>query len=278
VFTQRKRNEAEPNTSSSTPTGAEGTNTYRTTARIVGAMYLAGFAVGITGIVLIGSILSGPDHLATLPASSMLLAIAAVLWLMAAAWDAAHGVLMFPILKQHNSERIAVGYLGFRIMDGLIIAIMVLFILIQIPIGSEYVNAGASDASSLQALSTVFMQAQLDAYNIAMITLGISGLILCYSFYKSKLVPRILAVWGLVGYAVILCGSVVEVLGFNLLTIHAIPGGLWEMFIGVWLIVKGFNPSAFVSESANPEDDGVLTGVEQPAAAVPSNGHVASKV
>jgi hypothetical protein len=278
VFTQRKRNEAEPNTSSSTPTGAEGTNTYRTTARIVGAMYLAGFVVGITGIVLIGSILSGPDHLATLPASSMLLAIAAVLWLMAAAWDAAHGVLMFPILKQHNSERIAVGYLGFRIMDGLIIAIMVLFVLVQIPIGSEYLNAGASDASSLQALSTVFMQAQLDAYNIAMITLGISGLILCYSFYKSKLVPRILAVWGLVGYAVILCGSVVEVLGFNLLTIHAIPGGLWEVFIGVWLIVKGFNPSAFVSEPANP-DDGVLTGVDQPAAVVPSNGHsVPSKV
>ena len=128
MFTERKRNEAEPSTSSSTPTGAEGTNTYRTTARIVGAMYLAGFVVGITGIVLIGSILGGPDHLATLPANSMLLAIAAVLWLMAVAWDAAHGVLMFPILKQH-SERVAVGYLGFRIMDALLIAIMVLFIL-----------------------------------------------------------------------------------------------------------------------------------------------------
>jgi hypothetical protein len=57
-----------------------------------------------------------------------------------------------------------------------------------------------------------------------------------------------LAVWGLVGYATILGGSVLEVLGFNLLTIHAIPGGLWEVFIGVWLIVKGFNPSAFVPE------------------------------
>lgn len=223
------------------------TNTYRNTARIVGAMYLAGFVVGISGIVLIQSILGAPDHLATLPANSMLLAISAVLWLMAAAWDAAHGVLMFPILKQH-SERIAVGYLGFRIMDGLLIAIMVLFVLVQIPIASEYLNAGASDASYLQALSNVFMQAQLDAYNIAMTTLGISGLILCYSFYRTKLVPRILAVWGLVGYAVILCGSVVEVMGFNLLSIHAIPGGLWEMFIGVWLIVKGFNPSAFVSE------------------------------
>jgi Domain of unknown function (DUF4386) len=91
-------------------------------------------------------------------------------------------------------------------------------------------------------------------------------LILCYSFLESKLIPRILAVWGLVGYAVILCGSVVEVLGFNLLSIHAVPGGLWEMFIGVWLIVKGFNPSAFVSESANL-DDGVLTGVRQPVVA-----------
>ena len=224
-------------------------NTYRTTARIVGAMYLAGFVVGIGGIVLIQSILGAPDHLSTLPANSMLLASGAVLWLMASAWDAAHGVLMFPVLKQHNSERIAVGYLGFRIMDALLIAIMVLFIIIQIPIGSEYLNAGASDASYLQALSAVFMQAQLDAFNIAMTTLGISGLILCYSFYKSKLVPRLLAVWGLVGYATILCGSVLEVLGFDLLSIHAIPGGLWEMFIGVWLIAKGFNPSVFVPDS-----------------------------
>ena len=214
----------------------------------MGAMYLAGFVVGIGGSGLIQSILGAPDHLATLPANSMLLAFAAVLWLMAVAWDAAHGVLMFPILKQH-SERVAVGYLGFRIMDALFIAIMVLFILIQIPIGSEYLSAGASDASYLQALSAVFMQAQLDAYNIAMITLGISGLILCYSFYKSKLVPRLLSVWGLVGYATILCGSVLEVLGFDLLSIHTIPGGLWEVFIGVWLIAKGFDPSAFVSDS-----------------------------
>ncbi len=232
------------------------TNTYRTTARIVGSVYLAGMVIGIGGIVLIQSILGAPDHLATLPASSMLLAIAAVAWLMTVVGDAAHGILMFPVLKQHNSERIAVGYLGFRIMDALFIAIMVLFVLIQIPIGSEYLNAGASDASYLQALSTVFMQAQLDAYNIAMTTLGISGLILCYSFYKSKLVPRLLAVWGLVGYAVILCGSMVEVvMGFDLLSIHAIPGGLWEMFIGVWLIAKGFNSSAFVSEPAQADID-----------------------
>jgi hypothetical protein len=116
----------------------------------------------------------------------------------------------------------------------------------------------------------MFVQMNLYAYHIAMFTLGIAGLLLCYTFYRAKLVPRLLAVWGLVGYAIILCGSALEVLGFDLLSVHAIPGGLWEVFIGVWLIVKGFNPSAFASLSTNP-DEGVLTGVRQPAV-VPSNG------
>jgi uncharacterized membrane protein len=221
-------------------------NTYRTTARIVGAVYLAGFVVGIGGLVLIQSILSAPDNLSTLSASSTLLAIGAVLWLMPAVGDAAHGVLMFPVLKPHN-ERIAIGYLGFRIVNAVFLAIMVLFILVQIPIGSEYLNAGA-DASYLQALSNVFQQAQLDAYNIAMTFLGVASLMLCYTLYRAKLIPRLLAVWGLVGYATILCGSALELLGFDLLSVHAIPGGLWEMFIGVWLIAKGFNPSAFASD------------------------------
>src|SRR5215212_9877730 len=246
-------------------------HTYRTTARVVGIVYVAGLVIGIGGMILIQSILGAPDHLSAVSASSMLLAIGAVLWLMPAAGDAAHGVLMFPILKQQQSERIAFGYLGFRIVNAVFVAVMVLFILLQIPVASEYIKAAGSDASFLQALSSVFMQGQLYAYNFGMAFVGIASLMLCYTLYRAKLVPRILAVWGLVGYAIILCGSVLEVLGFNLLTIHAIPGGLWEMFIGVWLIVKGFNPSAFVSEPANPAD-GVVTGVEQPAV-VPSNGH-----
>src|SRR5215210_5683658 len=228
-------------------------NTYRTTARIVGAMYLAGFVVGIGGNVLIQSVLGAPDPLSAVSASSTLVAFGAVLWLMAVVWDAAHGVLMFPVLKPHN-ERMAVGYLGFRVLDAAFIAIMVLFILLQIPLGSEYLNAGA-DASNLQALSNVFMEGQLDAYNFGMITLGVASLMLCYTLYRAKLIPRILAVWGLVGYAVILGGSVLEVMGFDLLSIHAIPGGLWEVFIGVWLIVKGFNSSAFASDSDKTEID-----------------------
>jgi Domain of unknown function (DUF4386) len=74
-----------------------------------------------------------------------------------------------------------------------------------------------------------------------MIAVGVAGLILCSMFYRAQLVPRPLAVWGLIGYAILLSGSVLQVLGFNLSSIHAIPGGLWELFIGVWLIAKGFN-------------------------------------
>ena len=223
-------------------------NTYRTTAKTVGVLFLAGMTVYIAGNILIQSILAAPDHLSTVPANSMLLAIGAVLMLMASAFDAAHGMLMLPVLKQHN-ERIAFGYFGTRIVDSLLLAVGVVFILLQIPLGREYLQAGATDAFYLQALSTLSVQAHLYAYEIGMIAVGLAGLMLCYMFYKAKLVPRLLAVWGLVGYASLLFGSVLQVLGFDLLLIHTIPGGLWELFIGVWLIAKGFNSSAFVSQA-----------------------------
>ena len=188
MFTKRNRKEAELSTSMSKPNREGKMHTYRTTARVVGALFLAGMVIGIGGHVLIQSILAAPDHLSNIPANSMLLAIGAMLALMTVAGDTAHGVLMFPVLKRH-SERIAVGYLGFRIVDAVFLAIMALFVLVQIPLAGEYLRAGASDASYLQALSTVSMQAQLYAYEIAMTFLGIAGLLLCYTFYRTKLVP-----------------------------------------------------------------------------------------
>ncbi len=223
-------------------------NTYRTTARVVGVVYLVGFVVGIGGEALFQSILGAPNYLATVSANSMTVAIGALLWLMAVVGDAAHGVLMFPVLKQH-SERIAIGYLAARIVDAVFIAIMVLFILIQIPLGSEYVKAAAPDTFYFQALGTLFTQAKLYAYEIGMSTLGISGLLLCSTLYKANLVPRWLAVWGLLGYATILVGMVSAIMGSGLGDLSSLPGGLWEVFMGVWLIAKGFNASAFVPQA-----------------------------
>jgi len=219
-------------------------NTYRTTAKVVGALYIMGFVVGIAG-----SVLSTPGQLDTVSARSMMIAIGALLWVIAAAGDAAHGVMMFPILKQNN-ERIALGYFGARIVEAAVIAVSALFILLQIPLGAEFLKAGASEIPYLQSLSTLFAQSQAYTYQIGMVALGMAGLSLCYGFYRAKLVPQFFVIWGFIGYVSFLLGSMLEVLGFNLQLLHTLPGGLWEMSIGVWLIVKGFNSAAFVFESA----------------------------
>jgi len=242
----------DPVTGRPAPHRSPGSESFRTTARIVGALYLAGMVVGIGGNLLIQSILTAPDLLATIAASGGLLAVGAVCWLATVAGDAAHGVLMFPILRRH-SERSAVGYLAARITDAVLIAVMVLLIAMQIPIGAEFLKAGSGDTSYLEALSAVLTQGNLYAYEFAMTTVGVAGLVLCSAFLRTHLIPRPLAVWGLVGYAVILGGSVLQILGFQLNSVQAIPGGLWEGFIGVWLIVKGFNPSALTSAPATPD-------------------------
>ena len=108
-----------------------------------------------------------------------------------------------------------------------------------------------------------------------------NGLILGYLMYRSGLVPRGLAVLGLIAGPVLLARfvgilfGVFEPLGV-LGGIMVVPEFIWELALAIWLIVKGFNPAAVASLSTNP-DEGVSTGVDRPAV-VPTNGHVASKV
>jgi hypothetical protein len=73
--------------------------------------------------------------------------------------------------------------------------------------------------------------------------------------HKSKLVPRFLSVWGLIGGAVILIGTSIDMLGLIDVNQGAgmmvvIPLGLFELILPIWLFVKGFNPSAIDSGSA----------------------------
>lgn len=219
--------------------------TNKTTAITVGIFYLAAMVTYSVGNVLVQSIVSAPDHLAAVPANSQLVIIGALLMLVNSAIVIGHGIMMHPILKQH-SERITVGYLSARLVEGTVLAAGIVFLLLQIPLGREYLQAGSSDTSYFQALSTLSIQANFYAYQLGMIAVGFAGGMLNYIFYKANLVPRALALWGLLGYAVLLGGSVVEVAGTNLQLMHTIPGGLWELFMGVWLIAKGFGSSVFV--------------------------------
>lgn len=219
--------------------------TYRNTARFVGAIYIAGFVVGIGGNMLVQSVLGAPNGISIISTHSTTLVIGAMFWLLASAGDAAHGILMLPILKL-RSERLAFGYFGFRIIDAVFIAVMALFILLQIPLVNEVSSAAPPDASYLQNLGQLLAGAQRYAYDFGMMAVGIAGLILCVALYRANLMPRFLAVWGLLGYAIIFCGMAAEIFGSALGLVSSLPGGLWELFTGGWLIVKGFSPAAFV--------------------------------
>lgn len=227
------------------------TSHYKMIALVVGLLYLAGFVVGIGGNVLVLSAVGAPDYLAKISAKSIPVAIGAVLWLLAVAGDAAHGVVMFPILKR-TSERLALGYLAARILDAIFIAIMVIFILLQVPLGGAFLKADAQSVQSLQMLGSLLSAAQHVAYVIGMCALGVSGLLLCAVLLRARLVPSWLAVWGLFGYAIILLGMLSEIFGSGLGDVSSIPGGLWEVFMGVWLIVKGFSSAAVTPSTAGP--------------------------
>src|SRR5579884_3717983 len=225
-----------------------GINTYRMTSIVVGVVYIAGFVVGLPASGLIQSVLGAPNYLSTVSANSIPLAIGALLWLMAVAGDTAHGILMFPVLKLH-SERLAIGYLAARIIDAVFLAIYSFFILLQIPLGSAYLKAAAPTTFSLQALSTVLIQATQNANNIGWIALGLAGVMLNAVFYRTNLVPRWIALWGLIGYTLMCCGMVAALMGSGLGLVSEIPGGLWEVLVGGWLIARGFNASAFVPQA-----------------------------
>ena len=108
-----------------------------------------------------------------------------------------------------------------------------------------------------------------------------NGLILGYLMYRSGLVPRRMAVLGLIAGPVLIARFVGILFGVfepmsALGSVMVVPEFIWELAFGIWLIVKGFDPSAVASLSTDPDGDGVSTGVDRPAAVVPSNGHVRS--
>lgn len=223
-----------------------GRRPFRPTARAVGAIYLAGMVLGVTGNLMILSVLGAPDPMVSIAANSTLLAVGAVLWLLTVVGDAAHGVLMYPVLRPHG-ERMAIGYLAARIVDATLVALMTLLIVVQIPLGLAHRDAGATQGAALTAVSGVLVDAKDYAYEFGMIALAISGLLLCLVLYRARLLPRLLAGWGLLGYGVLLGGSVLQVLGVQLSSVHTAPGGLWEVFVGVWLVMKGFSAAAVAS-------------------------------
>ena len=214
--------------------------TDRSRTRIVGMLFLAAILAYGTGTSLTTSVLSAPDLLAGVSANTLQFTVGATLMLLNSVIVAAIGVLLFPLLARH-SRAVARIYLGGRLVESVVLIIGIGFLLSIIPLSAESVAASTADATGLAAQAASALDSNDVAYQIAMAALGFASLFFCALLLRVRLVPWFLAIWGIVGYAVFFVGAVLELLGAAGLGLPlSIPGGLFELVLGVWLIVKGF--------------------------------------
>jgi hypothetical protein len=210
----------------------------RRTSRMVGVLFLAAFLTYGVGSTVVTIITGVPDYLDA-ASSNPLFTTGAVLMLANSAVVVLIGVLMFPVLARHSSA-VAAGYLGTRLFEAALLSVGVVSLLSLTAIGTQY-RADAPDAGYLQALGALAINGNLLSYQVAMAGLGIGSVFFCSLLLRARLVPRFLAVWGLAGYAVFAAGAVLELLGFaGFGMIFTVPGGLFELFFGIWLIARGF--------------------------------------
>src|SRR6059058_5488530 len=201
----------------------------RRTARIVGVLFLAGYlAYGVGSLIAQGIV-----HSADRSSSTALFVTGAALMLLNSAFVIGVGVLMFPILRDHN-KAIAAGYLGTRIFEGVGLAIGVVSLIVATGSGSPAIHANSV------------------SYNVAEAGLGIGSLFFCALLFRTGLVPRFLAAWGFIGYACFAGGNLLELFGVaGAALVAAIPGGLFELTFAIWLIARGFASTATVRSRAS---------------------------
>lgn len=149
-------------------------------------------------------------------------------------------VIMVPILKQYN-KTLSFGYLSAGIAATVTLIIGAIFILMLVPLSSEYISADNANSAHYETISMLLKKGNFYAYQIGMAIWGLGGLMFCYLLLKSKLVPKVLAVWGTIGYLIFIAGTVLELFGYNVGVMLALPGGLFEICLSFWLIIKGFN-------------------------------------
>jgi len=227
-------------------------NTKKRTARIVGVLFLTAMVTSLLGGIWLESILNAPDYLTTVSANETQVTIGVILELINCAAVVGIAVMLFPILKKH-SEALALGYVGIRVVEAAILTVAVISPLSLITLSQEYLTAGASDASYFQTLGTLLMAARAHLAGLVLaVFFSLGALLLYYLLYRSKLVPRFISVWGFIAVALLLTWNLLEAFGISISAgmILALPIILNEIFLGIWLIVRGFNSFAIASESA----------------------------
>jgi hypothetical protein len=248
-------------------------------ARITGVLFLITYITSIPAYFLYGPMVDDPRYILGGGAADNGASLGALLELILIIANIGSAVVLYPVVKRVN-EILALGFVTARIVESAFIAVGILSVLSLMTLRQE--AAAGADAGSLLAVGESLVALHHWTFLLGpgfVVGVG-NGLILGYLMYRSGLVPRGMAILGLIAGPVLLARFVGVLFGVFepgsvLGGIMVVPEFIWELAFGIWLVVKGFNPSALASLSTDP-DDGVLTGVDQPAD-VPTNGHAASK-
>lgn len=216
-------------------------------ARIFGIFFLAAFLAYGLGSGLTASLLSSSDALSSVHTGKVQLICGVILIALIHTFvNVGLASIMLPIVKPYNST-IAYGYFGAVLTATLLLTIGGIFLLLLAPLSDEYVKAGSINTPYFQTLTMFCKQGNFFAYQLGMAIWGLGGMALCSLLFRSKLIPKLLAAWGFVGYVIFIAGTVAELFGYTVGVLFSIPGGLFEVVLSLWLIIKGFNAANEIS-------------------------------
>jgi hypothetical protein len=238
-------------------------NTYRMNAVMVGALYFLGTVFGVLGAVIGGEVLTsiisgnplaGVDILGLAAANSSQLTWGAFLTFMMGISLVAMTVFLYSIMRKASKE-MAMGMILFRgALEGIFYFSSALIILTLVAVGNEYIATGA-DSAVLQSIGNVLYQFENLKAPFSSIIFLIGATCIYLTFYRTRLIPRWLSVWGFIAVITSIASALLKFFhmdtgyGFYLEMVM-FPQ---EILMAVWLIVKGFNPNAIAALSAKTE-------------------------
>jgi hypothetical protein len=230
-------------------------DTNRRIAVVAGVLFIvATVADVISRAVLLTPILGAPDYLTRISANEGQVLLGALFLLIGAVAAAGIAIALYPVLRKHN-EALAVGSVGFRLIEGAFYLGIVVCLLVLVTASRESANAATSAPSIYEAPAALVMAARDSLGQVAVMAFGLGGLMYYWVFYRSRLVPRWLSAWGLVAVTSVMVSGLLVMLGLIEVfsppqLVLALPIFLQEMVLAVWLIAKGFNPRAVASAPA----------------------------
>jgi hypothetical protein len=208
----------------------------------------------IAAFILYAPVLNDPDYIVGAGADNSV-ALGALLELILIIANIGTAVVLYPIVRRQN-EILALGYVTARIVECVFIAVGILSLLTIVTLRQE--AAAGADADSLVAVGESLVALHEWTRQLGpgfVVGIG-NGLILGYLMYTSRLVPRGMAVLGLIGGPLIIVSGVAVLLGVleegGVWQVGVIPEFLWELLLGIWPIVRGFNPSAIARLEHEP--------------------------